>query len=319
LEASLELASSYLLKPTTLSQLSETVYESLSHSETLLDDSNKKFNDRIEEHLAGIKLLLVEDNAFNRQVATELLAAEGAIVTVAEGGLEGVTAVLDSGEGAFDLVLMDMQMPDIDGLEATRQIRKNGQFTSLPIVAMTANVSEEDRQACLNAGMNDHLGKPLDIDLMIACILQYVGKKTQLDVTLDRVAETAIRTEDNHSYEREDIQSILSRFGGSVDLFRRVVDGFVAESQDLLENIDKNVTDRDQIKARETLHTLKGASLTMGLLHFSNQLSDFEQILKTTEDKEALETCFSSINVAELHIQLHDELDTIIAEINDLT
>lgn len=319
LEASLELASSYLLKPTTLSQLSETVYESLFHSETLLDDSNKKFNDRIEEHLAGIKLLLVEDNAFNRQVATELLAAEGAIVTVAEGGLEGVTAVLDSGEGAFDLVLMDMQMPDIDGLEATRQIRKNGQFTSLPIVAMTANVSEEDRQACLNAGMNDHLGKPLDIDLMIACILQYVGKKTQLDVTLDRVAETAIRTEDNHSYEREDIQSILSRFGGSVDLFRSVVDGFVAESQDLLENIDKNVTDRDQIKARETLHTLKGASLTMGLLHFSNQLSGFEQVLKTTEDKEALETCFSSINVAELHIQLHDELATIIAEINDLT
>jgi HPt (histidine-containing phosphotransfer) domain-containing protein len=184
---------------------------------------------------------------------------------------------------------------------------------------MTANVSEDDRQACLNAGMNDHLGKPLDIDLMIACILQYVGKKTEVGVTLGQAAEKAIGVEDSHSYEREDIQSILGRFGGSVDLFKSVVDGFEAESQSLLESIDKNVIDRDQIKAREALHTLKGASLTMGLLHFSNQLSDFEQVLKTTEDKEALETCFSSINVAELNTQLHDELATIIAEINDLT
>ena len=319
LESSLELVTGYLLKPTTLSQLSEMVYESLSNGDTLINEGDEKSNDLIERSLAGIKLLLVEDNAFNRQVATELLVAEGAIVTVAEGGLEGVAIVLDNAEGAFDLVLMDMQMPDIDGLEATRQIRKNGQFTSLPIVAMTANVSEDDRQACLNAGMNDHLGKPLDIDLMIACILQYVGKKTEVGVTLGQAAEKAIGVEDSHSYEREDIQSILGRFGGSVDLFKSVVDGFEAESQSLLENIDKNVIDRDQIKAREALHTLKGASLTMGLLHFSNQLSDFEQVLKTTEDKEALETCFSSINVAELNTQLHDELATIIAEINDLT
>jgi len=328
LEHSIESVADYLLKPITISQLSETVYKALSDGDILMGKPNDKLVDSKKGNLAGIKLLLVEDNAFNRQVATELLAAEGAIMSIAEGGLEGVATVLDKGEGAFDLVLMDMQMPDVDGLEATRQIRKNTLFASLPIVAMTANVSELDRQACLDAGMNDHLGKPLDIDLMIACILRYVDKKPKLDVHIDsdsdgdgeskNEGDAVARIPKNPSYEHEDIQSILDRFGGSVDLFKSVVDGFVDEADGLLEKIAQGVEKRDQIQTREDIHTLKGSALTMGLVHFSNQLSNFEQVLKTTEDEEALEVCFSSIHVAELDTQLHDALAVIVAEINSL-
>ncbi len=97
--------------------------------------------------LAGLSLLVVEDNAFNQTVVRELLLSEGAHVTIASGGEEGVNTVI-RGQQSFDMVLMDLQMPDIDGFEATRRIRANPAFATLPIVAMTANVSESDKQNC---------------------------------------------------------------------------------------------------------------------------------------------------------------------------
>ncbi|MBN8503768.1 MAG: PAS-domain containing protein [Burkholderiales bacterium] len=123
--------------------------------------------------LDGLRLLVVEDNPMNQQVARELLEAEGALVEIAEHG--GVAVERLSGErDVCDLVLMDMQMPVMNGLDATRAIRANPARQALPIIAMTANALPADRAACLEAGMNDHVGKPFEMEALVG-LLQHLG------------------------------------------------------------------------------------------------------------------------------------------------
>ena len=188
-----------LSRPLTPSQLARSV-RALLRGEQENTDNQVGQN---ESRLPGVRLLLVEDNAFNRQVAAELLSNEGADVTLACGGLEGVERVSEN-PGGFDLVLMDMQMPDIDGMEATRRIRALYDTATLPILAMTANVSSDDVNVCLAAGMNDHIGKPIEINQMVRTIqswlpscayrgLMEAGAKPVVSLPVDVDAHAAIQ------------------------------------------------------------------------------------------------------------------------------
>ncbi|MFM1909149.1 MAG: hypothetical protein RLZZ591_2826, partial [Pseudomonadota bacterium] len=127
------------------------------------------------KRLAGVNLLLVEDNPINQQVARELLANEGAQVSLADNGQLGVDAVA-SARVPFDVVLMDVQMPVMDGYTATAKIRNELGLRDLPIIAMTANAMSSDREACLEAGMNDHVGKPFDLSDLVATLLRHTGR-----------------------------------------------------------------------------------------------------------------------------------------------
>ncbi len=117
----------------------------------------------IEAGLAGLSVLLVEDNAVNQEVARELLAAAGVAVVVAGNGAEALARLNEAG-ASFDIVLMDVQMPVMDGLEATRRIRAEARFDRLPVIAMTAHAFDEERERCFTAGMDDHLAKPIALD-----------------------------------------------------------------------------------------------------------------------------------------------------------
>ena len=122
--------------------------------------------------LEGLRVLLVEDNKVNQFLALTMLSRLGAAVTTADDGQAAINALRAQPQG-FDLVLMDMQMPQMDGPQATRVIRQNLKLTDLPIIAMTANVLPADRQACLDAGMNDHLGKPFTPSALYAMLRRY--------------------------------------------------------------------------------------------------------------------------------------------------
>ena len=126
------------------------------------------------KRLAGLRVLLVEDNLINQMVATELLKREGAQVQLAENGQLAVDTLLATPDN-FDVVLMDLQMPVMDGLQATLHIRQQLKITQLPIIAMTANVMATDREHCLDVGMNDHIGKPFKVDDLVALLLHYVA------------------------------------------------------------------------------------------------------------------------------------------------
>ena len=128
------------------------------------------------KRLQGMRLLVVEDNKINQMVARGLLSKEGADITLADNGQLGVEAVA-AAQTPFDVVLMDVQMPVMDGYAATRYIRQEMGLTTLPIIAMTANAMESDRVSCLEAGMDEHVGKPFDVNHLVATMLRLCGQR----------------------------------------------------------------------------------------------------------------------------------------------
>ncbi|WP_248803352.1 PAS domain S-box protein [Pseudomonas sp. MWU13-2100] len=259
----------FLTKPVTPRQLADAVQRAFSTSESLPEALPGPARPR---RLAGLRLLVVEDNALNRQVADELLRGEGAQVSLAEGGLEGVSQVL-SASTPFDAVLMDIQMPDIDGLEATRRIRRHPHFALLPILAMTANASSSDREACMAAGMNDHVSKPIDLEQLVQTLRVQTGREAPQPLMMSEVR--------SHSTDAviEPRHSIMSRFGGNLELICTVLYSFGAELEKQLALLPEQLRDRDGPAVAAVLHAIKGSAGTVGAQALSQRAGALEREL----------------------------------------
>lgn len=159
----------FCTKPIFVSDLRDTLFSVIGKKDAI--DKTPVIPVTAKE-LHGKRLLLVEDNELNREIAEELLTEEGFVIETAEDGNIGVEMVKNSESGYYDLVLMDIQMPIMNGYEATKAIRKleNPALANIPIVAMTANAFEEDRRTALESGMNDHVAKPINVDILIEVI-----------------------------------------------------------------------------------------------------------------------------------------------------
>lgn len=286
----------FITKPVTTRQLVTTVRRAMS--DTPVDLEHKSIPADSLQRLAGLRLLVVEDNALNRQVAAELLAGEGALVELAEGGLEGVSKVVEA-PSAFDIVLMDMQMPDIDGLEATRRIRNDVRCQQLPILAMTANVTQADQQACLAAGMNAHIGKPVDIEQLVAVLLSFRPQSPeQLVPASSTLGQASIAYAQSSTVQSstdepdsdalvEDIATILRRFGGNARLYQQMLSGLEENASELFDELNTRLNEQDVAAAAAVLHTLKGVAGTMGAARFARQMAVLELQLKGMNATEA--------------------------------
>jgi two-component system sensor histidine kinase/response regulator len=236
--------------------------------------------------------LLVEDNELNREVALGLLEDAHLAIDTAENGRVAVEMVT---EHEYELVLMDMQMPVMDGLAAARAIRSKPQFQSLPIIAMTANVMESDRDRCAEAGMNDHLAKPIDPDALFAALLRWIKPRTDVAAKVPPEPAAAIARSPEPAGPPEtatlqikdvDTQSALRRTGGNPKRYEMLLRKF-AESANV-EEIHAALDAGDTATAARAAHSLKGAAANLGAAAVANSAAEAETAIKAGQPVQPL-------------------------------
>lgn len=258
------------------------------------------------ERIEGAKILLVEDNKINQQVAMELLEDAGLIVTLADNGREAVEKVLTAGaESSFDAVLMDLQMPEMDGYVACRNIRKHTRFNDLPILAMTAHAMADEREKCLKAGMNDHVTKPIDPQALFATLTKWVqpGKRNTPSCRTDRHESTAdIMLIEN--LPGIDVKAALTKVSGNKRLFVKLIGQFKQEFGAAADVLRQKISGGDLRSARRFLHSLKGVSGNLGALALHSAVADMERAIEQN-DKETLRGLMERVEA-----DLNDVLDS---------
>ncbi|MBF0271950.1 MAG: response regulator [Magnetococcales bacterium] len=218
----------------------------------------------------GGRLLLVEDNELNQEVAKGILAMAGCRVEVAVNGVEAVEKVQT---GGFDLVLMDVQMPVMDGFEATRRIRADQKWQTLPIIAMTANAMSGDRELCLRAGMNDYVTKPIEPHILYDTLLKWLPDTVEkpspsLEEHLPSLPEaTAVRTGKTTTLPPLpglDTRMGLATMGGDETLYRNILSRFVHNQGEAGRVMTELLAKPDYATLERTAHTLKGVAASIG-------------------------------------------------------
>jgi PAS domain S-box-containing protein len=269
----------FLVKPVTASMLLDSVMDARAVAAQASSGVSPlaRVAPAKTRRLQGLRLLVVEDNKINQMVAKGLLSDEGADVTLADNGQLGVAAVSGAQPG-FDAVLMDIQMPVMDGYAATRAIRQELGQTQLPIIAMTANAMASDRDACLAAGMNDHVGKPFELDHLVATLLRFSGRAatpfTPLTPLTPVVAQAELQAGEL------DVAGALQRVGGDTTLFSSILHAFAQEMASVPGQLQGALAASDLEQTVRVLHTLKGLSATVGARHLSAVAAKLEQRVK---------------------------------------
>ena len=258
----------FVVKPVTASMLFDAVADARMENRTPLAAIAMPSMQR----LAGSRLLLVDDNPANQQVAGELLGNDGAQVEVVSSGPMAIAAI--SRQGPLpDLILMDIQMPEMDGYEATHAIQQQLGTAAPPIVAMTANAMAADRVAALEAGMADHIGKPFDLTQLIAVILKHArrdGRPLLRSADGDAVPAVGPAAVDDTAGAVPLAESglnsaaALKRLGGLHSVYLMALRSFVVEAGKLAAQLQAARADKDKQAALPALHTLKGLAGTVG-------------------------------------------------------
>jgi len=242
----------------------------------------------LRKRAGGARLLLAEDNAINREVALELLHAVGLNVDQAE---DGAQALALTQQGAYDLVLMDMQMPKMDGLVATRAIRQLPGYRDTPIIAMTANAFTEDRRACDEAGMNDFVAKPVEPAVLYSTLLKWLpaiapSQTSIIPASPDEKAvadDAAVLVEQLARLPGIDIarglRAVRGKRGLYVSLLRQLVDSHRDDPGQILRHLDSGAFE----EARSYAHGLKGVSGTLGIEALSHSATRLDALLRQTE------------------------------------
>lgn len=233
----------------------------------------------------NLRILLVEDNPVNQQIAMELLEMTGAQVDVVNNGKAAVDSVCSHPSDYYGMVFMDIQMPEMDGVEATQVIRKNQQYSKLPIVAMTAHALLLERQRCLAAGMNDHIAKPVDPHALYAMVAQYCPQSCEsvpssssaiecdlvCDFTYGKESRQQVpqsprglTQSDTFDLQGVDVKQGLGRTLQDLHLYKKLLEMFVHDQNHSVVEARKLLARGDYQGAERTMHTLRGVASLIG-------------------------------------------------------
>lgn len=299
----------FLVKPVTKSMIVDTLVN-------VFAEPGQVVTSEIAEArlLNGVRLLLVEDNEINQQIATELLEGSGAVVRVANNGQEAVDALFDGPQPPpFDVVLMDLQMPVLDGYQATAKIRSEPRFAELPILAMTAHATIEERQKCLESGMNDHISKPIDPGKLFDTVGRFC-KPLPVAAESAPAPSPAGSEVELPRLEGLETRDGLRRVGGNRKFYRKLLGQFADQQGQAAESIGAALASGDAATAERLAHTLKGVAGSIGAPIIQTLAADLEKAIRTGEPDIESRCQQLSEALGPFAAQLRSALGTSVAE-----
>lgn len=295
----------YVAKPASASQLLDAIMAALGRTGVLHIRRKSPTADLPLQQLRGKRILLVEDNQMNQEVASEFIRIAGMQLSIANNGQEALDMLQQQ---TFDLVLMDCQMPIMDGYQATQALRQMPQFADLPIVAMTANAMSGDRERCLAAGMNDHLAKPIEVKLLYQTLLNYLGDASATsDEPLDDTRPLQSHQLVSWPVSNEiDVDRGLQLVQGSKRLYQRILERFAAGQHDIVQQVRLALAEQRQPDAQRMLHTLKGLAGNLSNKALVQQAQQLESLVAEQQP-------LPDVQLAELEQRINTIVSAILA------
>lgn len=290
----------FLVKPVTKSMIVDTLVNVFAHEG---ENGGVEAAGEQEARLRGARILLTEDNEINQQIAVELLEGAGASVKVANNGREAVE-ILSGGPQPppFDVVLMDLQMPEMDGYQATAKLRADPRFATLPIIAMTAHATIEERQRCLAAGMNDHISKPIDPGMLFDTVGRFCRPVAESPAPARPQAAAAGQGsrggDDLPSIDGLDANDGLARVAGNRKLFVKLLRQFSDQQGPVVADITSALSRGDTTLAERLAHTLKGVAGNIGAKAVQAAAGGLEKIIRERGAATEVEGAKSKVSAA---------------------
>ena len=251
----------YLMKPTTRSMLVDALVTVFAPD---VPEIARVIAESDSHRLRGVRILLAEDNEINQQIAVELLEGVGASVDVANNGREAIEILMAMGrESRYDVLLTDLQMPIVDGYQVGAQIRADPRFNKLPIIAMTAHATVDERQRCFAVGMNDHISKPIDPDALFEIISRHCAPEQVPGAHLGS-DDQVVAADEIPPVEGLDAVDGLRRVAGNRKLYVKLLRQFVEQNKETVAQLANQIMASDLVSAQRTAHTLKGTAGNLG-------------------------------------------------------
>jgi CheY-like chemotaxis protein/HPt (histidine-containing phosphotransfer) domain-containing protein len=312
----------FLLKPVNSSVLFDAIMQALGKEVQVVSQAGRPKEQGAEElnTISGVRVLLVEDNEINQQVAQEILQGAGIIVTVANNGQEGVDAAR---QNEYDAILMDIQMPVMDGYAATHAIRNlKSEIRNVPILAMTAHAMAGDEQKSLDAGMNGHVTKPIDPDQLFAALQEWIKPDAGWaavqaspvpDVRPESVQATMDAEKLPESLPGFDLAAGLTRLGGNKKLYRKLLLDFGAKYTGVAAEIGEALEAKDLNQAHSLVHNLKGLAGNLEASELQSAAIEMEKLVK-----DASPEVFSEEQLNQKYMDLENAVNNALESVQTL-